>query len=283
MPINHHAILDELKDSTDLDMQRQFEEEARFYYSTFSSMAPIAQGWGEQLNLFIDRQLPKSSKPLRIHDFTCGFGMQILPLSTFGHECSGSDASQTMLSFAPRLQAELDVSPIPLYQSNLCDPQVKLEVHSLDFAFSVSNDHFFSSEIDDTNTLCALKNIRRTLKPGAHFLFAIQPAIEFQEHKLPQHPLKTFSFKFDQQSERYIRYSQRYLWPDHPRLFRMDNKYEIQNKDGSFEEITFSTRRKVWTHNQIVECFKLAGFEIVFNHKVSTGNYREDWYLATSS
>lgn len=99
-----------------------------------------------------------AQSPSRVLDIGCGTGSMTLRLAKRGHMVTGVDPADGMLQIARMKdgQGRVDWVQAPASEFSLPDR----------FDLAIMTGHVFQVFLDDTETLAALRNIHRHLKPG---------------------------------------------------------------------------------------------------------------------
>lgn len=100
--------------------------------------------------------------PCRVLDIGCGTGSLTLRLAKRGHQVTGVDPAEGMLQMAQMKDTEARVEWVqaPAAEFSLPDR----------FDLAIMTGHVFQVFLDDAETLAALRNIHRHMKPGGRVI-----------------------------------------------------------------------------------------------------------------
>lgn len=263
-------------------MKNSWDEYAKLWQKQFElDFNQTADYWGAGINEILKRHFRDREKSaIRIHDFTCGTGVQTAGLLKKGYKnVSASDINNTMLL---QLNQNIDGlgNKITSFQYDVTQPLPRHLENCFDLAISMNNGRFFTDSVTSLDKpKRAFENFYLSLKENGTFVFSCLQFEEIAKLGAPARPYLQSSFELG--STEAIRYSHRYHWTNHENIFVNESRYEEQTEDGSFiDKVRFSVHR-AWTNKEITHTIKSAGFNIVDEFIINRpkNNYSEQYFI----
>ncbi|MBQ0933550.1 class I SAM-dependent methyltransferase [Ideonella sp. 4Y16] len=203
----------------------------------------------------LSSHLPKPSPDVRIIDFACDIGTQLVPLAQAGFTVSGIDSSALCVQ---RCRRELGAR------------ELRADVHHCDFvqepddmrwaseAFDVAllMDNYIFHAADDDEVFTALRCIRNSLKPGGVALVAFRAYDDANARPTVTVP----TFYAEESSRRFVH--QVWDWQDES-CYDFHLYLNVQDSEGTWAALHFVGRYRPVPHDRLAQIARAAGFRSV--------------------
>jgi len=264
----------------------QIEQKLRSDYSHSvcylgSNKQAIMKRWGEGLEAAIFSHKKLNKNEIKIHDCSCGTGLQLIPLAKRGFKVSGSDRTGEVVKICENELTQLDLQA-NVFQHDCIKPYPEEYLDFFDVAISVNNGnaHLCLPESDRDSLTSAFLNIKNILKPNGLFFYSAKPLDIYQKERAQQ-PHGSRDFELLEDGLRFtIKTS--YIWTHKLDFVTSQTQYLVENSLGESRKFIFESPFKIWQPEEILNCLLDAGFSDVSTNMVEqpSDGYKERWFTA---
>jgi len=242
-------------------------------YDQFSDDYDRFVNWGGRLALelpFLTSELASvkraQEQTVSVLDAACGTGQHLIALAKRGFSCAGADISAKMIDVALK-NAEIEKLDIPLKQAGFGQLSTAFENQKFDGLMCLGNS--LPHILDEEGMIHTLADFKAVLRPGGKLIIQnrnfdsiLKTHTRWMEPETYHEGVHTWVFVrfYDFDPDGKITFH----------IFVLNN----QNK-GSYQQRIISTRLWPFTHMELVNWLKIAGFNKIYLYGALQGSLFE--------